>query len=442
MLLINLTILLALTATQSTLQELKVDAKNSINTLLSKAEQTLAQNADSSFILASEAATQSKLLNDTLLLIKSYRAQGKAKSNINQYNEAIQLFDSAVILCAITYNSTLIWELNSDIGEVYSSKGDYVKALKLYVEGLRIAERDNEKENIAKSNCNIAIILKNQKDYRDAIGYLEKSLAIWRDLNNTLNATRTIINIAGNLALLGDFDKSLEYLLQAEKYTSEIKDTSLLSDISISIANIYSYKSKFTEAEKYYIKGVVLKESLNDISGLALIYNNMCVFYLNNFDYNKGERYAKLALENAKLSSLQNIQMASFKSLSYIYSKQKKFEEAYLNQSSYIRLKDSLFTIQKSEQLAEIKAKYEAEKKEQQIIILESENQIKEILIRQGNFVRNTLIGGITIFIFLFIFILRAYREKKRINTLLEDKNALIEKQKLDLSSKNIDVNA
>lgn len=446
MLLTKFTILLALAVIQSPWQEVnQVDqsgkAKNSINTLLGKAEQTLARSADSSFILANEAANQSKLLNDTLLLIKSYRALGKAKSYLNQYNEAIQLFDIAIKLSASAHNSTLIWELNNDIGEVYSSKGDYVNAFKFYVEGLRIAERDKEKENIAKSNSSIAIILKNQKDYRDAIGYLEKSLAIWRDLNNTINATRTIINIAGNLALLGDYDKSLENLLQAEKYASEIKNTSLLSDITISIANIYSAKSNFKESEKYYLKGVVLKKSLNDKRGLAIIYNNMCVFYLNNSSNTKGEKYAKLALENAKLSNLQNIQMASFKSLSYIYSKQKKFENAYINQSNYIRLKDSLFTIQKSEQLAEIKAKYEAEKKEQQIKILESENQIKEILIRQGNFVRNTLIAGIIIFIMLFILILRAYREKKRINTLLEDKNNLIEQQKLDLSSKNIELN-
>jgi len=446
MLLTKFTILLALAATQSTLQELNQveqlgKAKSSINTLLSKADQTLARNADSSFILANEAVTQSKLLDDTLLLIKSYRAQGKAKNYLNQYNEAIQLLDIALKLCTSTHNSSLSWELNNDIGEVYSSKGDYVNALKSYVEGLRIAERDKEKENIAKSNSSIAIILKNQKDYREAIGYLEKSLGIWRELNNSQNITRTIINIAGNLALLGEYDKSLENLLQAEKYASEIKDTSLLSDITISIANIYSYKSDFKHSEKYYLKGVALKQSLNDKRGLAIIYNNMCVFYLNNSSYTKGEQYAKLALENAKLSNLQNIQMASFKSLSYVYSKQKKFEDAYVNQSSYIRHKDSLFTIQKSEQLAEIKAKYEAEKKEQQIKILESENQIKEIMIRQGNFVRNTLIGGIIIFILLFILILRAYREKKRINTLLEDKNNLIEQQKLDLSSKNTELN-
>ncbi|NOU19231.1 MAG: tetratricopeptide repeat-containing sensor histidine kinase [Bacteroidales bacterium] len=446
MLLIKFTILLALTVTQSPSHEVnQIDqpsnAKNSINNLLGKAEQILAKSADSSLVLASEAAAQSKQLDDTLLLIKSYRAQGKAKSYLNQYNETIQLFDSAVILSTSLHNSPLIWEFNNDIGEIYSLKGDYVNALKSYLEALRIAERDKEKENIAKSNSSIAIILKNQKDYRDAISYLEKSLSIWRDLNNSQNVTRTIINIAGNLALLGDYDKSLENLLQAEKYASEIKDTSLLSDITISIANIYSYKSDFKESEKYYLKGVALKKSLNDIGGLAIIYNNMSVFYLNNFNFIKGERYAKLALDNAKLSNLQNIQMASFKSLSYIYSKQKKFENAYINQNSYIRLKDSLFTIQKSEQLEEIRAKYEAEKKEQQIKILEGENQIKEILIRQGNFVRNTLIGGITIFILLFVFIFRAYREKKRINILLEDKNNLIEQQKVDLSNKNIELN-
>ncbi|RPH30733.1 MAG: sensor histidine kinase [Bacteroidales bacterium] len=446
MLLLKFTFLLALLFSENYPQKEEQfgqhdDLRKNIEILLSKAEQNLKTCTDSSFIFANEATKLSNQLNDTLLLLRCLRVEGKAKKGLYQYNDAIRIYENAVILSASIKDSSLLWGFKNDIGQVYYSKEDYVNALKFHVEALQVAEKHSLKENIAESNRNIAFILKSQQNFREAIIYLEKSLSVWRDLKNSLNITKTLINIAGNLAMIGEHDKSLEHLFQGEKYATEIKDTNLLSDIMISIANVYSFKSEIQKSEVFYLKGVKLKKALNDKKGLTTIYNNMSVFYLKNSNFKKGEEYAKLALEYAKETNLQNIQMASYKSLSFLYSKQKKFEIAYTFQNRFIKLNDSLFTIQKSEQLTKIKAKYEAEKKEQQIKILESENQLKEIEIRHRKLERNSFAGGVVIFILLSILILRAYREKRRINILLHNKNALIEQQKLDLSNNNQELN-
>jgi signal transduction histidine kinase/tetratricopeptide (TPR) repeat protein len=417
------------------------DVKSSIDSLLRKSEQILKKDPDSSFFYANKATSLCKQLKDTILLINCHILEGNAKLNLKQYNKVIGIFEDAAILSSKINNDSLLWFLKNEIGQIYSINGDKVNALKFNIEALKIAEKKQLKEKIAISNRNIAFILKSQKNYKEAISYLEKSLEIWIELKNNLNVTKTTINIAGNLALLGKFDKSLEYLFQGEKYATEIKDTSLLSHIMISIANIYSFKKEIVKSEEYYLKCVKLKQALKDNKGLATIYNNMSVFYLKNSNLKKGEKYARLALEKAKESNLQNIEMSNYKSLSFLYSKQKKFEDAYTFQNKYIQLKDSLFNVKKSEQLADIRTKYEAEKKEQQIQILESENQLNLAEIRQKKLERNFLAGGIVLFLLLFILILRAYRVKKNNNILLNDKNNLIEQQKADLSNHNLELN-
>lgn len=446
MLLAKCFILITLFFTENTSQEVKQvdqsnDSRKRIDNLLDKSKQFLKSHADSSYLFAKEAANLSKKLNDSSLLIKSLNAEGEAKNALYQFNDAISIYEDVATLSRDTKDSLSLWNGINDIGQIYESKKDYVNALKFYVEALRIAEKYNIKERIAKSNSNIAIILKNQKNYREAIKYLQQSLSIWQDLKNSTYATETAVNIAGNLALMGDYDKSLEYLFQSEKYAAAIKDTNLISNITISIANIYSLKSEIRKSETYYLKAVALKKALNDNEGLAIIYNNMYIFYVNNSNYIKGEEYAKLALAKSKELKLQNIEMSSCKGLSFIYSKQKRFEDAYIFQKRFISLKDSLFSIQKSEQLTEIITKYEAEKKEQQIKILERENQLNEIEIRHKKFERNYLAGGIVLLILLFILILRAYREKNRINIILNEKNILIEQQKEDLSNQNLELN-
>jgi len=412
-----------------------------IDSLLKKSEQVLSSQADISLLFANKAADLCKELKDTTLLIKSLRTKAKAKESLYQYQDAILIYEKATILSEKVQLPLLTWELKNDIGKVHSKKKDYINTLKFYIEALAIAENNNQKELIAESNNKIAIILKNQKNYQEAIRYLKKSLATWQQLGNSLNSTKTTINIAGNLAMLGQFDQSLEYLFQAENYAREIKKTKLLSDIMISIANIYSFKSDIKKAEIYYMKAVKLKKTLRDKKGLAITYNNIGIFYLRYANYQQGEKYAKLALNHAKKLDLSKIEMSSCKGLSFIYSKQKKFENAFGYQSRFVQLKDSLYNIQKTKQLAEIRTKYEAEKKEQQIKILENENQLNQIEIKSRKRERNSLAAGIVIIILSLFFILRAYREKKKINTLLKDKNELIEQQKSNLSQQNKELN-
>jgi signal transduction histidine kinase len=417
------------------------DTTGSIDSLLNKSEQSLYSQADSSFLYANRATDLCKELNDTSLLIKSLRAKAKAKKTLYQYKDAILIYENATILSEKIKDPLLIWQLKNDIGKVYSEKKDYINTLKFYIEALAIAENNNQKKLIAESNNKIAIILKNQKNYKEAINYLKKSLAIWRELKNSLNSTKTTINIAGNLAMLGKFNKSLDYLFQAENYVNEIKNTKLLSDIMISIANIYSFKSDIPKAEIYYLKAIKLKKTLSDKRGLAITYNNIGIFYLKHANYPKGEKYTKLALSHAQRLNLRKIEMSSCKGLSFIYSKQKKFESAYGFQTRFVQLKDSLYNIQKTKQLAEIRTKYEAEKKEQQIKILENENQLNQIEIKSRKLERNSLAAGIVIVILSFFFILRAYWEKKKVNVLLKDRNELIEQHKANLSKQNRELN-
>ncbi|MGE0077403.1 MAG: ATP-binding protein [Bacteroidales bacterium] len=415
--------------------------RGNIKILLSEGKSVLKEFPDSSYRFAAEAAQKSLQINDSSLLLESLHLEFIAKKSTAQYNEAIRIYEYAASIALGIKDSSTLWVIKNDLGQLCLQKGDYANALTYAMQSLQIAEKLCDKKNIAESNRSVAIVLKTQQNYIDAIKYLTKSLDLWYELKDTVEVTRTIVNIGGNLAITGQLDKSLDYLFQGEKYATKLKDTILLSNIIIAIANVYNLKKDFPQVEVYYGKAIALKKSLNDKKGLATIYNNMCVFYLKNSNYKKGQEYAELALKYAKETNLLNVQMSSCKSLSYLYAKEKSFDKAYRFQNLYIQIKDSLFSIQKAEQIAEIKAKYEDERKEQQIKILESENQIKEVVIQNSRLVRNSLVGGVVLLILIIALIFGAYINKRKMNLLLKGKNKQIELQKADLRSQNEELN-
>jgi signal transduction histidine kinase len=414
-------------------------SKENVEVLINKSKDYLLTNIDSSFNLAEEAARLSKKANDTILLLKSLNAISSVKEAQLLFDEAIQINKEALQLSFIIKDSTLIWEFYNKIGYFYFLKLDYTNALQNYIEALRLSEKINR--YVAESNRNIAMIYKSQKDYPKAIEYLEKSLTKWIEEKDSVNISKSLLNISGNLAQIGKYDEALEDLFSAFKYTSAIKDTLLMSDIMVSIANIFILKSDTLRSEEYYNKAVVLKEKIGDRKGLALIYNNMSFFFIKKTDYVKSEKYAKLALEYAKRANLPNVILPSYKSLAFIYAQQKKFDLAYFFQNKFIQLKDSLFSIEKSQQIAEVETKYETEKKAQQIKLLESENLVKETEIKHHKSERNFLVAGIGLLVLLIFFIWKGYQQKKKTNQVLSEKNILIELQKADLDKQNHELN-
>lgn len=86
-------------------------------------------------------------------------------------------------------------------------------------------------------------------------------------------------------------------------------------------------------------------------------------------------------------------------------------------------LEDSLFTEQNQEKLAEMQARYDVEKKEQQIEMLVKDNQIQESELRKKQITLLSLGGGIFLFALASFIIWLMYIQKSKANRKLVEQN-------------------
>lgn len=137
--------------------------------------------------------------------------------------------------------------------------------------------------------------------------------------------------------------------------------------------------------------------------------------------------------ERNALDNLKNVCL----NISEIYKKQKQFEKALNFHEEFTPLKDSIYNQESNKQLIEVEAKYENEKKQNQINLLSQEKKLKElelVQIAESNN-RNKIIAIILSVAFVFVIALLVYINKinnarKEVNISLKQKNDEVIKQK------------
>lgn len=278
--------------------------------------------------------------------------------NINSISSIIE---SIKISTQLNDTSSLISASNILAG-IYLSVGKIKDAERLYEEMLTLAITAKDSIKIADSYEYIGVAHFFREDYQNAISYYQKALQINLLINEELKAGINYGNIGEAHNKLKKYHQALLYYKEALEIQHNFEFNSGIIFLYYSIGETYSFLREFDNASYYYLKSLDLMKSTGEVREKQYVY--------------------KLLAEN--------------------YSKQKNFEKAYFYHQQYAQHKDSIFNIDKINQLEEIKAKYELESKELENYYLTQENQLKqqELEVKAATIRRHYILGT-----FLFIFL-------------------------------------
>ena len=129
-----------------------------------------------------------------------------------------------------------------------------------------------------------------------------------------------------------------------------------------------------------------------------------------------------------ELSFREGIRDAYF-NFAELYTKQKQFDTALAYTKLYHSEKDSILNKDNFKQISELNTRYKTEQKEKEIQLLTKDQELKEKVIKQQQFVRWGLIGGLILISISIFTMYRRYLFKKRANVILEKQKTEIEKQ-------------
>ncbi len=343
-----------------------------------------------------EAIRYADSARNSNILSKSYNQIGQIYAVQNDFKNALSNYHLSLKISEgkeeLSDNTIAVL---SNLADLYILQSDTLSARNYYHQAQKIGERDERKLHLAVVYNNLAVsYMKSNKDSTEF--YLRKSLQIQKDNHNVYGQIMSQINLVStylNFKSESDYKKSFQYLQESLR-------------LSKALGNL--------EAEffSYFYLGKYYEQAESDLQQ-ALYY------------YNQSNEVLRKGYKNDYAIEL-------YKSLSHVHSELGNFKEAYYFETIQHKLQDSIFSIEKNKQFHETQTKFDVERKNNQIQLLNKEKQI------QKGQNRLIFIGSIMVIIPLLLLAIFYRQRMKYQQTITEQDKLIFEKEIESTRTKNL----
>ncbi len=392
---------------------------------------------DSAIFYNKKAVELSKNIGDNTLIANNLLDLSKLYIYNAQYDLAIQTALSSITYSKKTNDKKLIALTIHTTGNTYLYKQKYKKGLQYYLDALEIREQINDTSGIAATTNNIGLIYWNLRQFEQALKYYFISLKNEKIISNYEGISSSYNNIGLVYWQIDKLDSAIFYIKKSLNMRLKTDDSNPIN-LSSSYNNLgvlFRTQEIYDSAVYYFKKSLQINKKLNFKHDIANSYNNIatCLYYQDRnykaLKYMDSSEVICTQLNDYKL--LKNL----YDLYAGVYAKQKKFDEAYKYLRLYIKYNDSLFNKNFSDKITEMQAKYEAQKRKQEIEMKNIQLEKKDTEIK----LQRRLLMGFVIFLIIVItlsvFLFIMYKQKNKTNNLLTEKNAEILQQKEEIET-------
>jgi diguanylate cyclase (GGDEF)-like protein len=389
-------------------------------------------------------------------------------------DEALQLAEKNLSLARELNNEKLLAELLAGLGWHWEYEGNYAKALNYLYEAAELMKLNNMKLMLADvlniiGNCEARLL-----NYQKSVEAYTDAMKIFRELEDVPGITFSLNNIAITFEQMGNEQKQLEYYNKALEFARE---NGFDHGQALALANIGAYyleNEELDRADELLREALLINQKTDRIDFNGFIYFKLAEVDKERGDFKRALEKAERALEIASQIQLggdilkatilkadiknrignskealelinqameqsrelgnKPLEIQALKIKSEILKSMGRFEDSVTALEKHIELyKDS--DDEKAKRVVhEMQARFDLDQKENQIDLLNSRAEIKELQLQQKETVQAVLIAGLilallglsTIYYF-FRSSTKARREIAEKNNALEDAYAKME---------------
>jgi len=364
------------------------------------------------FYTFSELNKSEETLNKTLEITKSV-----IRNSDNKYHK----------IKAMKINAKVYME----IANIYIDKGYYKIALKNTFESQQITDSLIQKGKLPEKESAVqyfylGLINFYLKNYEKSLAYYKKSMQISQKFQNQTGILNCYQNIGIVETKLNRIDTALMYFNKTLDYLKKNKDPITEAQTYDNMADCYMRLKNYKKAELYLAKALIITQKLNNKVGLIYIMTGLTDLYIKTGKYDKALIYATKALKIAEKIESISMKKEIYLYLSKIFEHKNNYKKALNYHKLYKELEDSIFNKEKNRQIQESEAKYQANKKQEEINRqkIEIAKRDSKIKIKQNqNYIFAVVVVSLIIILVIIIITLK---QKQKINNLIRKQNKRI----------------
>ena len=406
--------------------EFSVNDTLTINKLLQESKSNFSEAPEKAITLALEAyryADSVKYLEGAALALKNagigYYYQGKDSDAIEYWNKSLEKYKQL---------KDEVGEANilSNIGAIYFNGGVDDKALEYYLQSLKLAEKTGDKLRILTALNNIGGVYFNKEATKiKALPYFIKSLDLSKEVNDKEATGTAAVNLGEYYFWKKNDSLALEYYKEAIIAYNNSENSPYAYN---KMGEVYERRGSYNLAKSYHNKALTIAEKLQGSLDIVQSLKGLGVSFISTGNVSEGLAYLKRAEKLGTEFKFSNELKDVYIELADAYSGMNDYKNAYLYQTKFTSIKDTLYNLETDKKLGSLQFEFDLEKKENQINLLTKDKELQEISLKRQRLAKNAFLAGALMILFITVMLYRNYLRKVRTNKLLDQQKDEIEK--------------
>jgi len=290
-------------------------------------------------------------LNAPVKTAEVWLLKGQIEYHKENYDEALTYYLKAYQQFKDLKRRTLLSTTVASIAQLYTKTGEHAKAIEYYQESLTLI--DNERQTFYASVIyfNLGVAHQRLEQYSQSESWFRKALALSNQLNDDIGKAYVWRELGQIAALKNEHAQAIDYFEQSFQIISANNDRRMMVSITIVLAESYSAQGKH----------LVAKHKIEEALKLA----------------------REIKVEEAVIKAL--------KTASEIYAASDDYIRAYQYQKQYNEQLVGKHQRERQRSLDEMKVKFDTEKKEAEYLLLQKDNDLKQLEIDKQETQKNLL---------------------------------------------------
>ena len=341
----------------------------------------------------------------------TYIVKGQLDSALDWYLRSLDIFKK--INDSINMSSAY-----NNLGTVSQAKSDFVSAVHYYMLTLQIGKGLKNNYYVGVACDNLALVCEQEHNNERGLEYARQALAAF-ELNNNQDELAVPLELIGTFFLRLKQNDSAYYYYQKSLTNARINGNKIKEGAALnSLAGYYAGFADYANAVKYGLEakkiwdvtGPAFEDAINNTGLLGSYYLQLAkqsnagkINFSNQIPHSKqkllqlANNYLQEAVEKC-MSKGNKISQSEFQSyLAEANALSGNYKGAYINYKSYQEIKDSVYSQENKNKIAEAMSKFEIDKKNSEIDIdkLTIASQRKQKIFFVSGLFLISIIGGL-----------------------------------------------
>ena len=319
---------------------------------------------DTALFFYDKALVISTELGSADLIAKSYSSIVYVYNQQGEYEKSKPMLEKALQLAKKAKNLKVISKCYTHYGEIQYYQGAFDQALTYYLEALKVDEQSGDVREISKSFNNIGTIYYRINDFEKADEFFLKALEMKLTLPDKTGIAFSYNNLGAVNFILNNFTQSLEYCQKSLSIREKLNDVKGSIACCSNIGGVYFKLKNASEALKWFTRAYELSLEMNDKHNAALVIGNIANTYKELGEFKKAVESAEIELKLAEELKELPLQNSANRTLYETYEEMGDFKRALQYHQEYKHLSDKIYNTDSEKKIAEMKSRYDLEKKE------------------------------------------------------------------------------